>query len=304
MGLLCGRPVFDSRRDLLEFLNKQPRIVVADDRVTGEITVVSLCSEDAKICGDVNRWIFIDGEFMHSTTISRDSSLNEDDFFKMICLCNPHTIRELEKLCMNHQLGISLADFFKAGQFLQSLDKQAIEAVEADEAGHLPTVSELAWKTLHYEHLSSPSENTISCIQHAFQIAIDGIRGGCDRCRGIVSYMLMKHSDQALKYPLSKPITKLLLKYHLHCIRTPNEYTLFVNGIRMLSTNEVRGIELIKMAAERKLEVAECWMGDYCEKQMDYAKMLTYYSESAKRTGYLPAIMGRTRALNHFKAAM
>jgi len=61
MELLGGRPVFYSRRDLLEFLKKQPCIVIADDRVTGEMSVVRLCSEDAEKCGGVNRWLFVNG---------------------------------------------------------------------------------------------------------------------------------------------------------------------------------------------------------------------------------------------------
>jgi len=289
MELSVNRSVFHSRKKLLEFLMKQPQIVVTNDEDFKQITVVRLCVEDAKICGGVDRWLLVNWKFIHSVTISRDPLSKEDDFFKMICLwCDPRAIKYLEELCANPQLGISyIDDFFEAGQFLESVDRQADEADQspdeelvtkcdddmlsklqsAVEAGHLPAVSELAWKTFHYENLGSLSENTSSRIQRAFQIALDGLRRGCDSCRGIVSYMLMKCPDQVLKYPLSKQIAKLLLKYHLHCIRISNKYTLFVNGIRMLSTNEARGIELIKMAADLNLEVAECWMGDYCEKQ-------------------------------------
>jgi hypothetical protein len=241
-----------------------------------------------------------------------------DDFFKMICLCNLQTIINLEKLCMNPQLGISyLDDFFKAGQFLESLDKEAAaEAAaepetkcesmlsklqSADEPVHSSEISELAWKTLHY---GPPDSSLISRIPSAFQIALDGVRRGCDRCRGIIIYILMTHPEYALEYRLSKPIAKLLIEYHLRCIKIPNRYTLFVKGIRMLSTNETRGIELIKMAADLNLEVAECRLGQHFEEKKDYAQMFGYYSKCAERTKYLPAIYGKTKAAHYFKCLM
>jgi len=79
--------IFHLSEDLFDFLNQ----VVTDDRVPGKITEVRLCSEDAEKCGGVNRWILIDGKFIHFI----------DDFFKMICLCDPRAIKYLEELCMN-----------------------------------------------------------------------------------------------------------------------------------------------------------------------------------------------------------
>jgi hypothetical protein len=114
----------------------------------------------------------------------------------------------------------------------------------------------------------------------------------------------MTHSEYAIEYRLSKPIAKLLLEYHLRCIKTPNKYTLFVKGIRILSTDEARGIQLIEMAADLNLEVAECWMGQHFEEKKDYAKMFAYYSNCANRTKYLPAIYGRQKAAHYFKCLM
>ena len=112
----------------------------------------------------------------------------------------------------------------------------------------------------------------------------------------------MKHRDFAFDYQLNyqfvKQISELLIKYHLSCIRTPNKYTLFVEGIRMLPTDEPSGIKLIEMAAKCKLEVAECWMGDYFERKEDYARMQLWFSEElAERAGkyYLPAKIGQLR---------
>jgi hypothetical protein len=269
------------------------------------MSVVRLCSEDAEKCGGVNRWLFVNGEFIHST----------DNFFKMICLCDPQTISNLEKLCMNVQLGISyLADFFKGGQFLESLDRQAVETElvtkcesiqsklqSADESVHSSEISDSAWKKLNY---GPPDSSIISRIPSAFQIALDGVRRGCDRCRGIIIYILMTYSEYALEYRLPKPVLKFLIKYHLSCIRTQNKYTFFVNGIHILRKNNERGIQLIEMAADLNLEIAECWMGQHFEEEKNYAKMFAYYSESAKRTGYLPAILGQKKAVHHFKCLM
>jgi len=233
------------------------------------------------------------GEFIHST----------DNFFKMICLCDPQTISNLEKLCMNVQLGISyLADFFKAGQFLESLDESMLSKLQsADEPVHSSEISELAWKTLHY---GPPDSSLISRIPSAFQIVLDGVRRGCDRCRGIIIYILMTHPEYALEYRLSKPIAKLLIEYHLRCIKIPNKYTFFVNGIYILRKNKERGIQLIEMAADLNLEIAECWMGQHFEEEKNYAQMFGYYSKCAERTKYLPAIYGKTKAAHYFKCLM
>lgn len=330
--------VFSSRGDLLEFLKKQPQIeIVKNDEGFGQMTVVRLCSEDAKRCGGVDRWLLVNGEFIHSIIISRDSSSdsssNKDDFFKMICLCDPDTIRKLEKLCMNPRLEISyLADFFKAGQFLESLDKEAEEEAAAAEAEAAEAESEtnsggdiismfkgispsletfvlhIIWKALLSASLCKRLEDRHSTIKSALKTALDGVRRGCALSRGIVVYILMKHRDFAFDYQLNyqfvKQISELLIKYHLSCIRTPNKYTLFVEGIRMLPTDEPSGIKLIEMAAKCKLEVAECWMGDYFERKEDYAKMQMWYSEELAARAekyYLPAKMGQLRAAERLR---
>lgn len=315
--------VFSSSKDLLKFLRKQPQIeIVKNYEGFGQMTVVRLCSEDADKCGGVDRWLLVNGEFIHLIIISIDSSSdslsNKDDFFKMICLCDPDTIRKLEKLCMNPRLEISyLADFFNAGQFLESLDKEAAAAAESEtnSGGDIISmfkgislslktfVSHIIWRALLSESLCTRLEDRHSTIKSALKTALDGVCRGCDLSRGIVLYILTKYRDFTFDYQpdcqFVKQISELLIKYHLSCIRTPNKYTLFVEGIRMLPTDEPSGIKLIEMAAKCKLEVAECWMGDYFERKEDYAKMQMWYSEELAARAekyYLPAKMGQLRA--------